>query len=326
MKPHKACSVLSPLRGAITLMLVVRVTHATTVWTGPIFTYTQPGSDPTQAANQDRLTDNVWLTRASTSGLFNAVNESSYDQGIDQDPSDTEWAVGSLDDYASLTYGTWAAAGGGHPVFNLVGQPLVLHLITDDIYLSVQFTQLGGHGAGGFAYQRSTPAVISPSPTVGITNPADGAVFSAPANLKISASAAVSAGTVTNVAFFAGNTLLGSAQADPFQITVNALAAGNYSLTAVATAAGISTTSSVVNVSIISPIIVSNTAPAVINGKFSFNYNADMGLTYVVQRSSDLINWSPVSTNVANTSNIRFTDNAPLNSTGFYRVARQPNP
>src|SRR5271169_2681379 len=45
--------------------------------------------------------------------------------------------------------------------------------------------------------------ITAPTPTVSITNPIDGAVFAAPANLAIAADAAVSSGTVTNVQFFA---------------------------------------------------------------------------------------------------------------------------
>lgn len=333
MKIERSFSRLTrSLRGAglALLMAAAPLSHASTVWTGPNTNYTQPASDPTLAADQDRLTSHVWLTRASTEGLFNAVNESSYDQATRLDPSDTEWAEGNLDNYASLSYTTWAAVGGGNPVNDLVGVQLVLHLITDDIYLSLMFTQLGGHGAGGFAYQRSTPAVSLPAPTVSITNPAAGAVFAAPANLRVAATAAVSIGTVTNVAFFATNATttnsLGSALSSPFNITSSGLAAGNYSLIAVATAAGISATSSVVNVSVVSPVAVSNSVPAIAAGQFSLNYSANVGLTYVVQRSSDLSTWVPVVTNVASSNPVHFTETAVGSGARFYRVVRQPNP
>jgi len=301
-------------------------TYSATFWTGPLITYTQPGTDPTLPANQDRLTDHVWLTRASTAGLFNAVNESSYDKDTKQDPSDTAWAVGTLGNHAFLSYGSWAAAGSGQPVHNLVGQQLVLHLVSDDIYLSVKFTYLGGGGAGGFAYERSTPSVSLPSPTVSITNPAGGAVFAAPASVKIGADAAVSSGTVTNVSFFAGATLLGSSQASPFHITTAGLAAGGYSLTAVATAAGVSTTSSPVSISVVSPVAVSNSVPAVSAGQFSFDYSANVGLTYIVQKSSDLATWIPVVTNVASINPVHFTETAVTSGARYYRVVRQPNP
>ena len=89
---------------------------------------------------------------------------------------------------------------------------------------------------------------------------------------------------MTNVAFFAGSTPLGSAQTSPFKVTGGSLSAGVYSLTAVATAAGISTTSAVVSVSVVTPVAVSNSAPAIVGGKFSFNYSANAGLTYLIEK------------------------------------------
>jgi plastocyanin len=171
-----------------------------------------------------------------------------------------------------------------------------------------------------------TVVAAGPTPTVSITKPASGAVFSAPANLEIQSTTSVSSGQVTNVTFFAGTTLLGSAQATPFQIAVSNLVAGSYSLTAVATAGGVSVTSSVVNVSVVLPVAVSNSAPSVANGQFSFGYNANLGLTYLVQKSFDLVNWSPISTNVASSNPVNFRDTAPLDRWGYYRVGRLPNP
>jgi hypothetical protein len=43
-----------------------------------------------------------------------------------------------------------------------VGKNAVLHLISDDIYLSVKFTAWGGSGTNGFAYTRSTPPPAAP--------------------------------------------------------------------------------------------------------------------------------------------------------------------
>jgi hypothetical protein len=62
-------------------------------------------------------------------------------------------------------------------------------------------------------------------PTVTITNPPDGAVLSAPASLVLKATAASSAGSVTNVQFFEGSTLLGSVPTTPNSIPVIGLAA-----------------------------------------------------------------------------------------------------
>ena len=223
---------------------------AATVWSGPLITYTQPASDPTQAANRDQLTASVSLTRAALSGMFNGVSETFYTHNVS--PADTEWAVGFLTNYATLTYASWEVAGSGHPVFNLPGKQLVVHLISDDIYLSLQFTSLGGQGSGGFSYIRSTPGSANVPPTVAITSPANNATFTAPAVVPIAASASDSDGSVTNVQFFDGSTLLGATNNMPYTITAN-LAPGSHALSSVAADnGGLSTTSSVVNVTVIS--------------------------------------------------------------------------
>lgn len=243
--------------GALALIAAAPLkTPAATVWTGPATTYSQPGLDPAQPANQDRLTPSVWLTRAATHGLFNATTELGYSSTVS--PADTEWAYGNLADYSSLTYTNWEAWHGKNPP-SMIGKPAVLHLKSEDIYLSIQFTSWGAMGGGGFAYQRSTPAVVPPMPTVTITSPPAGAVFIEPANVQIEAEAAVTGGAVTNVAFFGNGILLGSDQNAPFSITTTGLTAGSYSLTAVATAAGVSSTSAVVNVT----VTAANLAPSV---------------------------------------------------------------
>jgi len=323
--------------GLTLLALAAPPAHASTVWTGPATNYTQPAAFNTsvpasdQLANVDQITADVWFTRGTDHPPFNAAppyNETSYNGSTS--PENTEWAFGNITDYTNLSYDTWANTTGSTQdrdlSLSLPNNPLVLHIISDDIYLSVEFSSWTHQGAG-FTYSRSTPAVvIPPAPTVSITNPVAGAVFSAPATLKLGATAAVSSGTVTNVAFFAGATLLGAAQTSPFKTTSSSLAAGNYSLTAVATAAGISTTSTVVNVSVVAPVAVSNSVPAVAGGHFSFSYSANVGLAYVIQRSADLIHWSPVSTNVASSNPVHFADTATVGAAGFYRVVRQPNP
>jgi plastocyanin len=175
-----------------------------------------------------------------------------------------------------------------------------------------------------------TVVAATPTPTVSITNPASAATFTAPASVSISASAAVSSGTVTNVAFF-GKTnnvtaSLGAAHSAPFTITAANLAAGSYALTAVATAAGISATSAVVNITVVTPVAVSNSVPGIAGGQFSFDYTANPGLTYVVEISSNLLNWLPIGTNVASNNPVIFTDSSGLGAQRFYQVVRQPNP
>lgn len=112
-----------------------------------------PFSNFNEAANQDRITDNVWLTRGEQRGLFNIKVESSYS---DTSPADTEWAEGTTAQLASgtLVFTTWKEAIVKPAFFQ--GKTFVLHLITDDIYLNIQFLQwTQGVNGGGFSYERS---------------------------------------------------------------------------------------------------------------------------------------------------------------------------
>lgn len=238
---------------------------AATVWNGPLITFTQGSAYPNPPGDRDQLTPAVSITRGAaqtyTQGIFNGVSEPGFNKFVS--PADTEWAVGALADYASLSYTDWTTVGGGHPLQNLPGQQLVVHLISEDIYLSLQFTALPS--GGPFSYIRSTPTPANVAPSVTITNPLNGATFTAPANVAIGADASDTDGGVTNVAFFDGATFLGGTSNIPYSITVS-LATGLHALTAVATDnGGLSTTSAVVNVSVSAanvPPSVATTNPA----------------------------------------------------------------
>jgi hypothetical protein len=201
--------------------------RAGTVWNGPLFTYSQPTSDPTQVSNQDRITPDVWLTRAASKGLFNAFYETN---ATTFSPTNTEWSFGALTNYASLHYTNWLAWLSNASPTTLVGKQAVLHLISDDIYISIQITFWNSGGSGGFAYQRSTPT----------------------------------------------------------------------------------------------PSILSGAS--INNGQFTFNYTDDVGISYVVQSSTNLLNWMSLSTNMASINTMLFTNALNSNANQFYRVERLANP
>jgi hypothetical protein len=52
-------------------------------------------------------------------------------------PKDTEWAYGTTANYASLTYQNLKALKGGNFGSIIDGQDLLLHLITDNIYVDI---------------------------------------------------------------------------------------------------------------------------------------------------------------------------------------------
>lgn len=156
--------ILHPLRLALFLLMLDGLSgwsQGVIIWDGPVISFNHPDGSGTTV--QDQLTPNVWLTRDTSQGLINAFSETAYTHNFS--PQDTEWAFGSLDNYASLGYASWETWSGAKPAFNIVGQPAVVHLISENIYLSLTFTSWGGPG-GAFSYTRSTPSASVPEPSI----------------------------------------------------------------------------------------------------------------------------------------------------------------
>ncbi|MGH9315576.1 MAG: Ig-like domain-containing protein [Thermoanaerobaculia bacterium] len=109
---------------------------------------------------------------------------------------------------------------------------------------------------------RQRPPTNSP-PTVSITNPVNGATFTAPADITLDATASNSDGTISKVEFFQNGFYLGEDTTPPYSLTLSGVWAGSYALTARATDnSGDSTTSAAVNVIVNSSPTVSITSPA----------------------------------------------------------------
>ena len=138
----------------VTVTISLEAPSPFNIWDGPDFTFTKAdGASPNDAANQDRLTDNVIITRGNSGGqIYNIASETAASQS--SSPAGTEWAEGSIDDIANLTFRPFRAAV-SRPR-DVVGKNLVLHLIEDDIYLTVRFTSWSTQRAGGFSYVRSS--------------------------------------------------------------------------------------------------------------------------------------------------------------------------
>ena len=129
-------------------------TTSSTIWKGTSITFSKAdGADHNQASNQDRLTSNVWITRANDGGqIFNIVKESAANKN--SSPAGTTWSIGSINEINSLSFTNFRAAVGKPK--DVVGKNLVMHLVDDNIYLSVKFTSWSDGQKGGFAYSRST--------------------------------------------------------------------------------------------------------------------------------------------------------------------------
>jgi predicted phage tail protein len=103
-------------------------------------------------------------------------------------------------------------------------------------------------------------------PTVSLTAPANGATFTAPASIAISASASDPENQLARVDFYNGSTLLGSDTSAPYSFTWSNVSAGTYALSAIARdAGGLTKQSAAVSVTVSGanqPPTVSLTAPA----------------------------------------------------------------
>ena len=126
---------------------------SSTIWNGPLKLFTKTdGSNASEETNQDRLTAKVWITRGNNGGqIYNAAQEDKSDKY--KSPIGTEWAVGNIIDLDKLIFYDFRIA---IQPKNIVGKDLVLHLIEEDIYLSVKFKSWSQGQKGGFSYERST--------------------------------------------------------------------------------------------------------------------------------------------------------------------------
>lgn len=142
------------------LLLNAGKTNAQTIWTGQKITFAKVNNaDWTLPSNQDSITNNVILTRATTKGIFNIKKETTYTTDIS--PADTKWAFGTTADIETLNFNSWKITVDGNPP-GMVNRNMVLYLITDSVYIDIKFTSWSiGNAGGGFSYERSTAPLVS---------------------------------------------------------------------------------------------------------------------------------------------------------------------
>jgi len=134
----------------------VEVPDSAEIWTGPRVTFEKAdGADPAVAANQDRITERVWLTRGNNGGQIFNIQERNRASKV-ASPVGTQWARGTTDNLEELRFGRFREIVGSPQ--NVVGMDLVMHLVEEDIFIDVRFTSWSQEKQGGFAYERSTPA------------------------------------------------------------------------------------------------------------------------------------------------------------------------
>ena len=104
----------------------------------------------------------------------------------------------------------------------------------------------------------------SASIAVSVTSPTTNANEAAGGNVTLTATASTTSGTITQVQFYEGATLIGTATSSPYTITWKNPAYGSYSITAVATnSASQTATSTAITVNVVEPVYSTTTAPTI---------------------------------------------------------------
>jgi len=128
-------------------------------------------------------------------------------------------------------------------------------LTTGTHVLRLVFDTAGSSGlVSNVNYLRWRIPGVNVPPVIALTAPAGGASYYAPASIPLSASGYDPDGTIAQVNFFAGTTLVGTDTTAPYAITWSNVPAGTYTITAVAIDnSGASATSSGVTVQVVVP-------------------------------------------------------------------------
>jgi hypothetical protein len=182
---------------------------------------------------------NVAPTVNITNPVNNAVLNAPVNITIDASASDSDGSIAQVEFYQGTTllntdtvapYSfTWTSVGAG----------------------TYSLTAKATDNRGALTPSSPINVIVNAPPTVSVTGPANNAVFTAPATITISASASDSDGSITQVEFYQGTTLLNTDTVAPYSFTWTSVGAGTYSLTAKATDnRGALTPSSPINITV----------------------------------------------------------------------------
>ena len=128
------------------------------IWSGPKITITKESNTSfALQANQDRITDNVWLSRGERGGLINVVEETTFNRY--SSPEGTYWARGTTDDIGKrpLQFSSFRTTLNYYIGNQIIDTDLVLYILEDAIFIDVKFTHWENSTEGaGYSYERST--------------------------------------------------------------------------------------------------------------------------------------------------------------------------
>lgn len=192
-----------------------------------------------------------------------------------------------------------------------------------------QYTAQSAFGGGSWnGTVIVSPGVPNSPPVVTITNPANNSVFIAPATFAFEVNASdPNPNDLWDVEFWVGDEMVDDVYDPPYATTVTNLAAGTYTLMAIAWDFSFETTTNSITITVVNPSAIALTVSALAAGNFEFNATGlSAGKTNVLQTSTNLaspLNWVSVSTNVADSSTASFTNRGAAGQ-HFFRVLQLP--
>jgi plastocyanin len=159
-------------------------------------------------------------------------------------------------------------------------------------------------------------------PSVAITNPADNALFAAPADVAVGVSASDSDGTVSSVQLLTNGVAALTNTVSPFGFTLTNLPAGSYRLRARALDnQSLTSDSTPVNIHVVNrPLLTFERGT---NGPIQLLFNSVTGVNYVLERSAPLTNFTPIVTNPGSGGIIRFNETNGSDAQQTYRLRLQ---
>ena len=122
---------------------------------------------------------------------------------------------------------------------------------------------LGIAGATALSIDNVQMGIMPPAIT--LTLPANGSSYTAPASIGLAASVTANGHSITQVQFYNGATLLGSAASAPYTLTANNVTAGSYTVSAQAVYDSGSTVSSATSAVTVTNVFPETATPAIIN-------------------------------------------------------------
>jgi hypothetical protein len=208
--------------------------------------------------------------------------------------------------------------------WNAVGSATVIPMAGTGAYVGLAVTAHNSGLLNSSVFDNvSANFLTNAPPVISWVVPANNSTFIQPKTITLTASATDGDGTVTNVAFFNGTTLLGNAPngvGTQYSLTWSNAAVGSYTLSACATDNSGATNISPATIAIVVQPLTLTVSGSQASGQFRLTFPGQNGQSYVLETSTNLTDWTPVWTNAPANGLLMFTNINATDRARFYRV------